>query len=79
MTAEIFNNILRQYGESMSRVSAMITKTYDVKCEVLAEDFLADTPHLDTEENAADLASTIQQAIENWFADKDRHPDKGEK
>ena len=78
MSAEIFNNILRQYGKSVSRLSRCVT-TYDQKSRELAELFLEDAPEINTGANAHDLALAIQNAIEDWFADKQRHPDKGEK
>lgn len=51
-------------------------KTYDPKCYELAELFLRDhdsavvdtTDEQNTELNRADLASRIQDAIEDWFA-----------
>lgn len=46
----------------------MTVKTYDVKSHELAEWFLQDEPHLDTDKRRHDLALTIQQAVEDWFA-----------
>lgn len=47
----------------------MRVKTYDPKCQELAEHFLLDEPNLDTEDGAKDLARCIQAAIEGWFED----------
>lgn len=50
----------------------MIVRTYDVKCHELALHFLADE-HLSPEMlkiNADELARHIQQAIEDWLADR---------
>jgi hypothetical protein len=44
--------------------------SYDSKCEELAKHFLADhEPFSEAEKES--LASTIQQAIENWFFDRE--------
>jgi hypothetical protein len=72
---ELFNGILRDYAESISRVNRLHAEppmrkpptkgpTYDVKCGDLADQFLQDTPELNTDDNARDLARTIQIAIE---------------
>jgi hypothetical protein len=45
-----------------------MAKTYDPACAVLAKHFLQDRP-LATPEEIASLARSIQQAIEEWFAD----------
>ena len=42
-------------------------KTYDTKCYELAEHFLQDEPHLDTEKRRDALASLIQATIEPWI------------
>jgi hypothetical protein len=39
-------------------------RSYDEKCYELAKYFLADRSH--TSEELADLAQTIQDAVENW-------------
>ena len=44
--------------------------TYDGKCWDLASDFLEDHPHIDTTENAIELASLIQSTIDEWIKDK---------
>jgi hypothetical protein len=51
-------------------------RSYDTKCFSLAEDFLDDHRPF-TEAEAQDLASTIQQAIEDWFFFRD-NPARGE-
>ena len=51
-------------------------RSYDSKCFSLAEDFLDDHRPF-TEAEAQDLASTIQQAIEDWFHFRD-NPARGE-
>ena len=45
---------------------------YDPKCQSLAEDFLDDHRPF-TEAEAQDLAQTIQDAIEDWFAARENH------
>ena len=41
--------------------------SYDAKCYELASDFLADDPKIDNEENRAELAQIIQDAIEGYM------------
>lgn len=41
--------------------------TYDSKCYDLAEAFLEDQPHLNTEGRRAELAKLIQATIEGWL------------
>ena len=43
---------------------------YDDKCYGLAQSFLSDYPAHNTELNRDRLAQEIQQAIENFFAEK---------
>jgi len=47
--------------------------SFDRSCLDLAMVFLEDEPFL--EPLADDLAQTIQDAIEQWFAEKKRHAD----
>jgi len=42
--------------------------SYDVKCYDLAEAFLEDEPHLDTEKRRSELAQIIQTAIEDFIS-----------
>ena len=44
----------------------MAKRAYDEKCDELARYFMADG-EIQPEEAIADLAQTIQDAIENWF------------
>ena len=44
----------------------MSKRAYDTKCDELARYFMADG-EIQPEEEIADLAQTIQDAIENWF------------
>lgn len=48
----------------------MTVKYYDPKSYDLAETFLEDEPHLNTEANRHALALEIQEAIESFIADK---------
>lgn len=41
---------------------------YDVKCYDIAEAFLGDEPHLDTEKRRSELAQIIQTAIEDFIS-----------
>lgn len=41
---------------------------YDLKCYDLAEDFLGDEPHLNTEKRRDELAQIIQTAIEDFIS-----------
>lgn len=41
---------------------------FDTKCYDLAEAFLEDEPHLDTEKRRNELAQIIQTAIEDFIA-----------
>lgn len=43
-------------------------KACDPKCGELAEYFLEDSPH-NTEDHRKALASAIQEAVEDWFAE----------
>lgn len=45
----------------------MTTKTYDAKCFDLAESFLEDEPHFNTEAKRHALALRIQEAIEDFM------------
>ncbi len=45
----------------------MTAKTYDTKCYDLAEAFLEDMPHLNTERRRDELASMIQHTIETYI------------
>jgi len=75
MSAEIFNNILRQYGESMSRVSKMMRDPF----EFVEPQFQVYHPHHtdligrgDTEEEAmADLQAQVDEIREKHML---RHP-----
>ena len=75
MSAEIFNNILRQYGESMSRVSKMMRDPI----EFVEPQFQVYHPHHtdligrgDTEEEAmADLQAQVDEIREKHML---RHP-----
>lgn len=49
--------------------------SFDPDCLTLAEHFLDDDPREFTDADYADLAATIQIAIEDWFASKDDKPD----
>lgn len=42
-------------------------RTYDSRCYDLAETFLEDTPHLNTESRRDELATMIQQQIESFI------------
>lgn len=44
-----------------------MVNTYDQKCYDLAEAFLSDEPHLNTEKYRDLLAKEIQQAIEDFI------------
>ena len=46
---------------------------YDSKCYDLAEAFLEDSPHLNTEVNRKTLAQEIQSAIESEIMDMERN------
>jgi hypothetical protein len=49
--------------------------SYDVKCEQLAEAFLADVPGRPySSQELMDLAQVIQNAIEGWFAERAAAP-----
>lgn len=41
---------------------------YDARCKELAEVFLADFPSLNTPEKIDELAQSVQEAIDDWFA-----------
>lgn len=41
--------------------------SYDTKCHDLAIVFLSNTPDIDNEKSRADLAQTIQTALEDWI------------
>ena len=43
--------------------------SYDVKCGELADHFLSDYTNV-RKEDREDLASGIQQAVEDWFLDR---------
>ena len=45
-----------------------MTATYDQICYDLAEVFLEDVPHLNTETRRAELAAAIQYVIETWIS-----------
>jgi hypothetical protein len=45
----------------------MTAKTYDSSCYDLAERFLEDSPHLNTERRKDELAALIQSTIEGWI------------
>ena len=57
----------------------MSKSTYDSKCAELAEAFLADEPFLNTKERRHELATAIQQAIEDCIDDMRRNFDLGER
>lgn len=46
---------------------------YDTKCYDLAEAFLEDTPHLNTEKNRDELAQLIQTTIEDQVQHLERN------
>jgi hypothetical protein len=50
-----------------------MTKTYDAKCYDLADAFLSDTPHLNTDKRTRQLARIIQQEIEDFIAGEQRN------
>ncbi len=45
-----------------------MTTTYDQRCYDLAEVFLEDVPHLNTETRRDELAAAIQCVIETWIS-----------
>ena len=51
----------------------MTVKTYDRKTYELAEYFLENEPHLNTEKHRDDLAKEIQTAAEDWLTDARRN------
>lgn len=46
----------------------MTVRNYDSRCYDLAEVFLSDEPHLNTDRRRHELALLIQSAIEDWIA-----------
>jgi len=46
------------------------TKTYDTACYTLADMFLEDVPHLQTDGRVHELAHLIQQTIEDFIAEE---------
>jgi hypothetical protein len=47
---------------------------YDTKCRDLADAFLEDSPHLNTEARAVELAGIIQVAVEDYIkAEEDNY------
>lgn len=50
-----------------------MAKLYDTKCYDLAEAFLEDTPHLNTEARRKALASDIQDAIDTFIDYEQTH------
>ena len=54
-----------------------MTRTYDVKCEELAGHFLVDSPELLPKKS--ELASHIQEAVEDWFASKEERRKQAER
>ena len=53
--------------------------TYDVKCEALAEAFLADYTMKDRVSCVSLLAQAIQVTIEDWISDAETDPSFKEK
>jgi len=51
----------------------MTVKSYDSRSYDLAEIFLEDTPHLNTERRRDELAKVIQTAIEDYLTDAERN------
>lgn len=47
----------------------MPARTHDAKCFTLAERFLSDHPHLDTDKRIDELASLIQSTIDEYIAE----------
>ena len=48
----------------------MAQKAYDIQCGELAKSFLRDSMEGVSTEAVDSLAQTIQDAIENWFEDR---------
>ena len=48
------------------------TRTCDIRCMDLAEHFTSHAPDEYSEADLYDLACDIQQAVEDWFADRQR-------
>lgn len=51
----------------------MAVKTYDPKCEDLADHFLHDVPHLWNDRRQQELALAIQQAVEDYIEGEQRN------
>src|SRR4051794_9861937 len=57
----------------VARAARRSQGTYDRECDRLARHFLSDELTQPNEDEVRDLAQTIQQAVEDWWAD--RHPE----
>jgi len=49
----------------------VVDRTYDPKCYDLAAHFVQDRPEFNDEPDRIELARVLQEAIEDWFFDKE--------